>query len=455
MGKGKKGGTPHNTGNGSTTTKPSATGTVQPVTNPLDLWYLCEKINYAIKYPVIDKDGSRQYQRVVTRIIRKENEFFDFHHPYIGECGYDMTVSPPQPIMSTNNPTWPSSCPLSKYEAIKESYINKMYGLSTADIRFEVLRYLLSLKELERLLTPDMRQTTSPLKETGGWEDMFKIKRGLFRAPDVVKLRDITRTGISAFQQGNIDDIIEIKFNETNDSLSIEQRDAYRYIAGSNNKLHLLESHTCQIDDRRKRRWLREAKREPLYVPLSLGMEKRQQRVRLEVEEYQHLIGEIDRELEKVNAQLRPVLAGELCERVEPKYDTPYKLEAPMSYEARRRMERARAQVEMSLAGPMWGVGAVGVILAAGGMVMPTVPVVAGEVAAGASSSGSLSVGANVIEFSAISKTVAQSTAAAGSVIAFDLAAKGTPGYLNSKMVTQRFLSDPTRQRQEYIYWDD
>ncbi|MCK7228017.1 hypothetical protein L8P27_09200 [Enterobacter asburiae] len=121
-----------------------------------------------------------------------------------------------------------------------------------------------------------------------------------------------------------------------------------------------------------------------------------------------------------------------------------------MSYEARRRMERARAQVEMSLAGPMWGVGAVGVTLAAGGMVMPAVPVVAG-----ASSSGSLSVGANVIEFSAISKTVAQSTAAAGSVIAFDLAAKGTPGYLNSKMVTQRFLSDPTRQRQEYIYWDD
>ncbi|EOZ7469406.1 hypothetical protein O8H71_001584 [Enterobacter hormaechei] len=428
---------------------------MQPVTNPLDLWYLCEKINYALSNPLIDKDGSRQYLRVVTRIIRKENEFFDFHHPYIGECGYDMTVSPPQPIMSANNPTWPSSCPLSKYEAIKENYINKMYGLSTADIRFEVLRYLLSLKELERLLTPEMRRTTSPLKETGGWEDMFKIKRGLFRAPDVVKLRDITHTGISAFQQGNIDDIIEIKFNETKDALSHEQETAYIVIAGDPGKLHFLESHTCQIDDRRKRRWLREAKKEPLYVPLSLGMEKRQQRVRLEVEEYQHLIGEIDRELEKVNVQLRPVLAGELCERVEPKYDTPYKLEAPMSYEAKRRMERARAQVEMSLAGPMWGIGAVGVTPAAGGMVMPAVPVVAGEVAAGAFSSGSLSVGANVIEFSAISKTVAQSTTAAGSVIAFDLAAKGTPGYLNSTMVTKSFLSDPTRQRQEYIYWDD
>ncbi|TBN93430.1 Uma2 family endonuclease [Salmonella enterica subsp. salamae serovar 13,22:z:-] len=455
MRKGKKGGIPHDTGTGKTITKPSATGTVQPVTNPLDLWYLCEKINYALGNPVIDKDGSRQYQRVVTRIIRKENEFFDFHHPYIGECGYDMTVSPPQPIMSMSNPTWPSSCPLSKYEAIKENYINKMYGLSTADIRFEVLRYLLSLKELERLLTPDMRQTTSPLKETGGWEDMFKIKQGLFRVPDVLKLRDITRTGISAFQQGNIDDIIEIKFNETNDYMSETQQNAYIEIAGTPGKLHLLESHTCQIDDRRKRHWLREAKKEPLYVPLSLGMEKRQQRVRLEVEEYQHLIGEIDRELEKVNAQLRPILVGELCERVDPKYDTPYKLEAPISYEAKRRMERARAQVEMSLAGPMWGIGAVGVTLTVGGMVLPSVPVATSGGTIEASTSGSLSVGANVIEFSAIGKTAAQSTGAASSAIAFDLAAKDTQGYLNSKMVAKSFLSDPTRQRQEYIYWDD
>ncbi|MBD4434057.1 VRR-NUC domain-containing protein, partial [Xanthomonas citri pv. citri] len=89
--------------------------------------------------------------------------------------------------------------------------------------------------------------------------DMFKIKRGLFRAPDVVKLRDITHTGISAFQQGNIDDIIEIKFNETKDALSHEQETAYIVIAGDPGKLHFLESHTCQIDDRRKRRWLREA----------------------------------------------------------------------------------------------------------------------------------------------------------------------------------------------------
>lgn len=455
MSKGKKGGAPHNTGNGNTTTKPAATGTVQPVTNPLDLWYLCEKINYALGNPVIDKDGSRQYQRVVTRIIRKENEFFDFHHPYIGECGYDMTVSPPQPIMSINNPAWPSSLPLSKYAAIKENYINKMYGLSTADIRFEVLRFLLSLKELEQSLTPDMQLTKSPLKEVGNWEDRFKIKRGLFRAPDVVKLKDITCTGIKAFQQGNIDDIIEIKFNETKDYMSEAQRTAYEYIAGTPNKLHLLESHTCQIDDRRKRRWLREAKKEPLYIPLSLGMEKRQQRVRLEVEEYQHLIGEIDRELEKVNFQLRPVLAGELCERAEPKYDTPYKLEAPVSYEARRRMERAQAQVEMSLAGPMWGIGVASVLVAGTGMVLPSVPVAAGEVAAGASTSGSITVGSNVVEFSAISKTVAQSTAAASSAIAFDLAAKSTPGYLNSTMVTRDFLSDPMKQRQEYIYWDD
>ena len=88
-------------------------------------------------------------------------------------------------------------------------------------------------------------------------------------------------------------------------------------------------------------------------------------------------------------------------------------------------------------------------------MVLPSVPVAAGGVAAEAATSGSLSVGANVIEFSTIGKTSAQSTAAASSVVAFDLAAKGTPGYLNSKMVTKSFLSDPARQRQEYIYWDD
>jgi hypothetical protein len=455
MNKGKKSGSPYNTGTGKTTTKTSAIGAVQPVTNPLDLWYLCEKINHALANPVIDKDGSKQYQRTVTRIIRDENEFFKFHHPYIGECGYDMTEAPPQPIMSINNPEWPSSLPLSKYEAIKEKYIYKSYGLSTADIRFEVLRYLLNLKELESVLIPEMRLQSTPLKEVKAWGDLFKVKNGLFRIPDVVKIRNINYSGVVAFQQENIDDIIEIKFNETNDYMSETQQNAYIEIAGSPNKLHLLESHTCQIDDRRKRRWLREAKKEPLYVPLSLGMEKKQQRIRLEVEELQHLIGDIDHEIEKVNFQLHPVLAGELCERVEPKYDTPYKLEAPISFDARRRMERAQAQVEMSLAGPMWGVGAASVLIAGGAMVLPSVPVVAGEVSAVASTSGALTVGGKVVEFSVISKTAAQVAAATASVAAFDLAAKSTPGYQYSSMVTKSFLSDPSRQRQEYIYWDD
>lgn len=39
------------------------TGTVARVTNPLDLWYLCKKINYALKYPAKRSDGQLMYQR--------------------------------------------------------------------------------------------------------------------------------------------------------------------------------------------------------------------------------------------------------------------------------------------------------------------------------------------------------------------------------------------------------
>lgn len=457
MAKGKKAGNPHDTGGGKTETKPSATGVVQPVTNPLDLWYLCEKINYALAHPVIDKDGSRQYQRVVTRLIRFDDDAFKYHFPYIGECGYDMTESPPQPIMSLRETWRPSRLPLSKYVGIKEKYIYKMYGLSTADIRFEVIRFLMNLSELERILTPAMRKQSSSMKEIDPVEDIFKIRKGLIRIPDVIKLKNISLSGAEAFRQNNIDDIIEIKFNETNDSLSREQQWAYEVISGRADNLHLLESHTCQIDDRRRRRWLREAKKEPLYVPVSNSMERRQQRVRLEIEEYQHLVGEIDGELEKVNFQLSPILAGELCERVMPKYDTPYKLEAPMSAEDRMHMERARTQIEIALSVPMVAASivAIGVSAGAGGMVLPAVVAGPGESAVVATTSGAISVGGKVVEFSAISKQAAQAAVAASSAITFELAAKDMPGKTYSKEMTRHFLSDRAEQQQEYIYWDD
>lgn len=454
MSKGGKSGIPHNTGTATAITKSSATGIVQPVTNPLDLWYLCEKINYALASPVTDKDGSRQYQRVVTRMIREENMFFDFHHPYIGECGYDMTRTPPQPIMSIRNPNWPSSLPLSKYGVIRKNYLKGMHDIRVSDIsefdiiRVEVLRYLLSLNELEGVVTPEMRRENSSLKEVYKLDDIFKIKKGLFRVPDIVKLSDITLTGITAFQQGNIDDIIEIKFNETNDRLTKAQQIAYEYIAGDPKKLHLLKSHVCQTDDRRRRRWLREAKREPLYVPLARGLKEH---LRLEAEEYQHLIGAIDLELSKVNAHLHPVL--DVQNKI--KYDTPYKLEAQISYEEKQRIEQQQAEIRrrigIALGGPMWLISAIGVGTGAVMMMGGTA-----GVAVTGSASGAFRVGAKVIEFSPVNKEAARAAVAAGaSATAFELAAKDTVKSQYDTVIEQRMLNELTDQRQQYIYWDD
>lgn len=77
----------------------------------------------------------------------------------------------------------------------------------------------MSLKELERILTPEMRSSNTPLKMTSEWESLFKIKKGLFRIPDVTKIRNLTLKVTPAFQQAKIDDIIEIKFNEIKDEM--------------------------------------------------------------------------------------------------------------------------------------------------------------------------------------------------------------------------------------------
>lgn len=258
----RKTGSAHDTGKGNATTKADASGTALPVTNPLDLWYLCQKINYALKYPITRADGATVYQRVVTELVRLDNRAFNYHWPYIGECGYDMTTDPPQPIMSREQPHRPSDFPLSEYNVIKERYVYRLHGIATADLRVEVTKLLLLLSELESMLTPEMRQIYSPLKEIGGeLTRIFKVTRGLFRIPDVVKLKNIELSGKAAFEQANLDDVIEIKFNQSGDKLLETQKRAYERIAGERRKFHLLQSNTCQIDNRRQRDWLRRRKR--------------------------------------------------------------------------------------------------------------------------------------------------------------------------------------------------
>ncbi|WP_347254097.1 VRR-NUC domain-containing protein [Leminorella grimontii] len=472
----KKTGSTHDTGAGKTTTKADASGTAQPVTNPLDLWYLCQKINYALKNPLARADGATVFQRVVTWMIRKENEWFDYHHPYIGECGYDMTSDPPQPIMSRNEPHRPSFCPLSKYHAIKEKYVYRLYGMSTADIRIEIATLLLTLGELERVLGPMMRKTPGPLKEVDSeFGDMFKVTRGLFRIPDVVKLKNIMLTGKAAFEQGNLDDVIEIKFNQSGDKLSPDQKLSYERIAGDKRKFHLLQTNTCQIDDRRQRDWLRDAKKEPMYLPVALGLEKRKQRERLrgEVEEFQHLIGAIDLELDEVRRRLMPVYpepAQDFSELTQG-----HRLEAPPSEAEMRRMAKARAGLEMALAGPMWGIGAYGI--AAGGLmttsvgtattafVAPAVPVATPSMAAAAegaaaTAEATMALGGGVVPFGNMSRATLEmltkyaGLAAANSAI-YEAAAKEPEPCEIQLALAQDFLTDPLKKEQFYIYWPD
>ena len=267
-------------------------GTVTRVTNPLDLWYLCEKVNYALKYPARRSDGQPMYQRKVTRLIRQDDRNFNFHFPYIGEVGYDMTVTPPAPLMSRRHPNWPSSFPLAQYSLIKNRLET---GLRTmAEGKVERILELLTRDELETLPKPGAGDIV--LDDA---LDMILRRSGSFRIPDVIRLKDLTLTGKPAFSQGNIQTVIEIKF--PGDRLSPEQELAYRYIAGERDKFRLLETDVCQIDDKRKREWIRDSVQEPVYKPVADALgETEKICIRPDVPAYHLLEGEMARELAQV-----------------------------------------------------------------------------------------------------------------------------------------------------------
>ncbi len=79
-------------------TKADVSGQVLPVTNPLDLWYLCEKARYAKANPYRRTgDEAPMYQRTVALLVRADNEMFEYRWPYCAEVGYDMTKAPRPP----------------------------------------------------------------------------------------------------------------------------------------------------------------------------------------------------------------------------------------------------------------------------------------------------------------------------------------------------------------------
>ena len=267
-------------------------GTVVHVTNPLDLWYLCEKVNYALKYPSRRSDGRPLYQRRVTRLIRRDDINFNYHFPYIGEVGYDMTQAIPSPLMSRLHPQWPSSFPLSKYRLIKQGNEARLREL--AEGKVERIIELMTRDELEILPKPGPGKVV--LDDALG---VLLKRRGSFRIPDVIRLKDFTLTGEAAFSQGNIHTVIEIKF--PGDRLNKEQQLAYEFIAGRPSKFRLLETDTCQRDEQRKREWIRDSVQEPVYRPVADALGERDKIcIRPDVPAYLLLEGEMEQEFRQV-----------------------------------------------------------------------------------------------------------------------------------------------------------
>lgn len=315
-------------------TKPTGDGMVLPVTDPLDLWYLCEKASYAKAIPYKRaKDGYPMYQRTVSQLVRCDNEAFRYHFPYCGEVGFDMSKSPPQPIMSKREPHRPSSFPLSQYQQLRNRHFEHM-----ASMRVET--DLLSKTDLEQMLSP------SPSTSDGAlWIDKQRNPRGLLRIPDVVRLRSFGNPSKAQYSQSNLSSVIEMKF--PGDSLSPVQQLAYQRIAGDKAKLRLLETRNCDTSEKQKwREWVRASISEPVYKPVEqvISLPSRAAAAR-----HKLLVGRIDAEHAAARRKLE-------TQWVAP--GTPVMTAAPDDRTIQAQNRRAVTAIEMTLAAPFVAIAA-------------------------------------------------------------------------------------------------
>ena len=316
-------------------TKPDASGQVLPVTNPLDLWYLCEKARYASANPYRRSgDEAPMYQRTVALMIRADNELFEYRWPYCAEVGYDMTKTPPAPIMSKKQPHRPSSFPLSQYKRISSRQFPQYSSV-------EVVVDLLGLDELEQMMPVPVPSDA----ENGIWQDIQPQPTSPLRIPDVVRVLNHTMGGEPQYSQPNLASVIEMKFG--GDSLSGDQKAAYEDIAGAKNKFRLLHTARCDRADRRQRReWMSAAQREPVYKPVSKVMSIPS---RASADPHGLVVGLIDAE---------HLAARRILEASPAASGTRVMNAGPDMREASAQTARARAQIEISLMAPFVIVGA-------------------------------------------------------------------------------------------------
>ena len=256
----------------------SASGKVLPVVHPVDIVYLCIKMRAAKNSPYICINNTPRYQRQVTMWIRQDAASFRYKFPYCGEVGFKMTTTPPDPIMSKNEPFRPSYWPVSKYQLIYREYrkLQKSQGDPIGSYRFDfrsfnvvdslvdktTLENELSLKRSRDNDIEGAYRTINP--EVAN--ERFPNGRGMIRIPDVIKKKDHTLTGEKGYHPDNIDTVIEIKF--PGDSLSKDQSNDYLIIAGNDvNKFRLMTLKQCEFRKRKDKeeKMLTKAKKDPLY----------------------------------------------------------------------------------------------------------------------------------------------------------------------------------------------
>ncbi|PTW94989.1 hypothetical protein DBL07_19310 [Achromobacter mucicolens] len=402
-----------------------------PVTNPLDLWYLCEKARYASANPYRRSgDQTPMYQRTVALMIRADNELFEYRWPYCAEVGYDMTKTPPAPIMSKKQPHRPSSFPLSQYKRISSRLFPQYSSV-------EVVVDLLGLDELEEMMPVPL----PPDAEHGTWQDVQVAPKSPMRIPDVVRVINHTIGGARQYSQPNLAGVIEMKFG--GDSLTKEQKFAYEYIAGHSEKFRLLHTDRCNRTDRIQRReWMAAAQNEPVYKPVAQVMSLP---LRDSADPHGLVVGMIDTEH----------LAARRVLEIKPQAFTgPVMSASADKYEADAQAARVRAQIELSLSGPFLFVGATGI-----GAGMATV---SGSNAALAGSTLTARAGPRVVHFGRLITWGGTSTA--GTAVAYAKATDGSSSPVPSPQRQRQWEAyqewdtsqrDQPRTEQLYLFWAD
>ena len=416
-------------------TKLDASGQVLPVTNPLDLWYLCEKARYASANPYRRaSDEAPMYQRTVALMIRADNELFEYRWPYCAEVGYDMTKTPPAPIMSKKQPHRPSSFPLSQYKRISSRQFPQYSSV-------EVVVDLLGLDELEDMIPIPLPSNI----DEGIWQDVQRGAPGQFRIPDVVRVINHTIGGKSQYSPPNLAGVIEMKFG--GDALSRDQKKAYERIAGDAFKFRLLHTERCDRADKRQRReWMTAAQHEPVYRPVSQVMSLP---MRASADPHGLVVGLIDAEHQA---------ARQALEVSPPPPGTPVMSVGPDMREANARAIQVRAQIEVSLVAPFLFVGTAGI-----GTGMATV---AGGSAAIPSSTLTARAGPQIVHFGRLItwSRITGAAGAAGSTVAYAQLNDGTSAPVLSPELRRQweaYLEWEASQRHEprteqlYLFWPD